>query len=151
MWQLYKLHIRQIVKKDSKDLECFFFPYQVKVFLSLRAVAISLCHLQPLPLSTPVIGTNWPISHNPPSCLTQHPLHHRFTDWSEWLFLVTPAWTWPVADHPQLPAVSRQSSESKMRLLEYCLIAPKLCPQNIYKGIHNGIPNPSPPTLSAHV
>lgn len=38
--------------------------------------AISLCHLGPPPLSTPVIGTNSTVSHNTPLRPSRHPLHH---------------------------------------------------------------------------
>lgn len=132
--------------------ESAFSPPQIKwqCFCLLGPVAISLCHLQPLRLSTPVIVTNWPISHNSPSCLTQHPLHHRFTE-KRVSFCHTCA-DWKLADHPQLPHVTLQPSESKMCPVKYCeFVMLKLCPQNIYKGIYNGTPNPGPPTLSAYV
>lgn len=109
---------RPIDDSNNSDLHPWidglpFPPHKVKMFWSFKLVAISLCHVVPLPLSTPVMVTNWPIWHSSPSRLTQHPLHHRFTEWSKWGYLffcfpITPAsTTGPLTTHnPLLSPIS---------------------------------------------
>lgn len=156
IWSLNVVEDKQKQRSDDLrwsrlDYLCFFSPIQGKgAFVS----TIILCHLQPPALSTPVMVTNWPISHSTPCSVQLSTLFISASQRGEGEtagFSVTPASTGLVTDHPQLaprhPPVHRACvSLNIVKLLEW-----NYGLKNIYKGICNGTPNPSPPTLSACV